>query len=825
MLIAGIGAYTPEAKAAFANDEKREFHRQADQQYSDLPFERVLNEYENAKDKEEDFFSLGIWENARPETKLNLIHTIVENGTINNDVLRRIGQTIEDCHDYPAAVSLLQTLIQKYPYDFLESVKQIRENTLQEMQYQTILFKQWKKLNDYQKFGFLAHMNQHLNKDSTAMVFEQFIKEYTESRNADKSIRVRYAQKRADEAHSRKKITTDALKNVKRNAGDVITLLKRDEFKSVLNTLTEPQLTYLLQTRIQQPPNEYNREFNMRDDIIEVLEKTDMLTDNEKLDIHQQIDQQYPDPPLEEVLSEYANAKNKEGFFWKDVWKNANPETKIETLLTIIKDEETEECIQFEIMKVIQQYYFYPETDNLINIILTNDPTILLEGKYGTHNLSPKYIKKIAESISLPTFIEHIGTLTYMCTEEESLGDDYIKKEIERRMPGTYDLFKTISKKQKLPKITFLTDPAISLFSKISEDAIPKEHTEGLSKTNRMAYRLMIARYFHYQGIQDARKITKGMVVQASNEIMQKRAEIRNMKLIKDRNVVYIAGSENGMDWVARTGETANEQHATSEYTMPDIYRFGKDATIEEINKQGALSCKRFRVDQDIVLESHATKSETLAVQRQVMAEKQKGLDAVVQTLEKLTIIIDGHGTLNGTLLIGGFNEAVPDNAEWKQITTQDLAETLAKRWEIIQQRVASGEMTWEEALEPVIIIFHSCNSQNQLRGLYQALDDIDSTIPKPIAKSVTEWKQFGYSNPSSRFGSKALEGHILQTQPHQKGPATIGGTDEEIKKKNPLYKKSILNIWFRDKQNRPMQISTEDWDAPIDDWMAQRQA
>ena len=65
---------------------------------------------------------------------------------------------------------------------------------------------------------------------------------------------------------------------------------------------------------------------------------------------------------------------------------------------------------------------------------------------------------------------------------------------------------------------------------------------------------------------------------------------------------------------------------------MPDAYRFGKDATIKEINKQGALSCKRFRVDQNVVLESLATQSETLAVQKQVMAEKQKGLDAIAQT-------------------------------------------------------------------------------------------------------------------------------------------------------------------------------------------------
>ena len=95
--------------------------------------------------------------------------------------------------------------------------------------------------------------------------------------------------------------------------------------------------------------------------------------------------------------------------------------TKIEVLLTLVKDKEEGEWVQFEIAKVIQQYYFYPETDNLINVILKNDPTILLEGKYGTHNLSPKYIKKIAESISLPTFIEHLGTLTYMCAEEEIL--------------------------------------------------------------------------------------------------------------------------------------------------------------------------------------------------------------------------------------------------------------------------------------------------------------------------------------------------------------------------------------------------------------------
>ena len=145
----------------------------------------------------------------------------------------------------------------------------------------------------------------------------------------------------------------------------------------------------------------------------------------------------------------------------------------------------------------------------------------------------------------------------------------------------------------------------------------------------------------------------------------------------------------------------------------------------------------------------------------------------------------------------------------------------LAKRWEIIQQMVASGKMTWEEALEPVIIIFHSCNSQNQLRGLYQALDDIDPTIPKPVAKSVSEWKQFGYSHPSSRFWLKSHgRAYFTNTTTPKRACNHRRHKMKKLKGRNPLYKNSIFNIWFRDKNNRPMQISTEDWKMQMQEWV-----
>ena len=109
---------------------------------------------------------------------------------------------------------------------------------------------------------------------------------------------------------------------------------------------------------------------------------------------------------------------------------------------------------------------------------------------------------------------------------------------------------------------------------------------------------------------------------------------------------------------------------------------------------------------------------------------KQRTLDAIAQTTGEMTVIFDAHGLEDGIYLIGGYSDAVPDDEEWKRITPQDIADSLAERHDLQKEKVANGEMTEAEAQQPAIIIFAACYSHNQMRKVYEAMR---SDVDKPI--------------------------------------------------------------------------------------------
>ena len=142
-------------------------------------------------------------------------------------------------------------------------------------------------------------------------------------------------------------------------------------FYPILEKITNTQLTTLLEAQIQQPSDDYYDEESLRADVNNIFNSTTVLTDTEKLSFHQQIDQQYPDQPFEELLSAYEKVgKEREGFFWGDVWGHANPETKIKFIHAVAENETFDEYTFYEAGRVIKDYYFYPEAKSLLQTLV-----------------------------------------------------------------------------------------------------------------------------------------------------------------------------------------------------------------------------------------------------------------------------------------------------------------------------------------------------------------------------------------------------------------------------------------------------------------------
>ena len=413
------------------SNEKMFLQQQIDQQYPDPPFEEMLDMYTKTENKG-DFFWGDVWREASPETKIQLINTIIENGTISKNVSYKISEVLEDYYYYPAAEKTLQKLIEKYPFTFLRAIQFVENDTLQVLHYKEALLKQWKSLDAYEKFSLLGHITHHYRVGNNRAISKELLEDYVESKNKRKSTRGRGMQKVADKKHANEKIRAAALKNIKRDARGTINVLKREKCNAALKTLTAPQITYLLKTNIQQANYEHDKEYRTRQNTTEIFKKTEVLTDGEKLSLSQQIDQQYPDPPFEEMLDTYTKTKNKGDFFWRDVWREANPETKIKLINTIIENGTVSEDMSYKISEILKDYYFYPEAEEMFDAILKESPQIFFEG-IGIYTLSPRHVKKVIENIASDTFQKKAKQIMRLCEKQKSLGVAYFKQEMEKR--------------------------------------------------------------------------------------------------------------------------------------------------------------------------------------------------------------------------------------------------------------------------------------------------------------------------------------------------------------------------------------------------------
>lgn len=578
--------------------------------------------------------------------------------------------------------------------------------------------------------------------------------------------------------------------------------------------ITHYNETTELKAQAEQLINLYNDEGFIRNSINKITRKTSILTDSEKLLLHQQIDQRYPDQvSFEEMLTEYEKAEDKNvDFFWKDVWEHANPETRMKLIYTIVEKGIIDEGTSYRIAQEVGDYYFYPDAKNVFNVLLEKHPSVLLETGFIHKNIPTEYVVRMIEEIPFTAFQKYIDNfkfkaLTAVSTKAFSDILTAIVGKIKEELPISTEILKRQEENMSdHPSVhfvdwteEFLRDPALLLTKDINPSWIPAEDVNSTDAFYLAEHQLMIARNMYFEGVQNAGGVTEDMVKQASKEIIQRRAEVRDTPLFKNREVVVLAGNE-----IATVKGRDNE------------VMFGREDTLEEVRRQMAVSVDLFSPDKEHMLNQLMSISEIEQIKQEVEALKKEGLDQIASTAGKLTIMLEGHGSPDGKVhLIGGYHAAMQGGLEtWNCVTAGDLADALNKRWHLLEKQIASGDMLEQEAREPVIITFMSCFGSNYIRSLYNLLNP---EVPKPYCIAGSEYGQVMYGYDSI-FSSTHTEGSVLQIE--KGGPATMGGAVEETMRKESLYQKSnpVIYVPKKDfdpdkefdpeKDNVPMQIS-----------------
>ena len=471
----------------------------------------------------------------------------------------------------------------------------------------------WETLDEVSKFRFLTQINKYSHIGSVGVVFNNLVKKFVTEREGETIVSI-------------------VLKNAE--VRGTLELLKLYEFRPTLTSLTNTQLITLLEAQIQQPFDDdgYYGEGILRADLNNIFNNTTVLTDIEKLSLHRQIDQQYPDQPLEDLLSAYEKAEEKRGdFFWGDAWRHANPETKIKFIHAVAENETFDEHTSYEVSKVIKDYYFYPEAKDVFDMLLKDNPLVLLEGDIIFSRVPPEYIIEMIEQLPFDVFQEYVDSFKRRGNFEASYKEENfdvleaVMKKIEGKFPGVIEVLERqirVINFDTVPDLIidnrslreFLQDSALALVGGINPNWVPKEDIDITDTFYLAEHRLMIARNLYFQGIRDVKNITEDVVKAASKEIIQKRAEVRDIPLFKDRVVVVFAGNE------MRDNEFA----------------FGKIDTLEEMRRQGAVSVEKFSPEKTSNLNPSMNTSEIERVKQDVEVVKKEGLSQIVSTVGKI---------------------------------------------------------------------------------------------------------------------------------------------------------------------------------------------
>ncbi|MCF7831709.1 MAG: hypothetical protein K9M36_02395 [Candidatus Pacebacteria bacterium] len=276
---------------------------------------------------------------------------------------------------------------------------------------------------------------------------------------------------------------------------------------------------------------------------------------------------------------------------------------------------------------------------------------------------------------------------------------------------------------------TFIEDPALSYVQKLgyTKEKPPMYHEDTITIPNgpgsdsifsldeqlpgrEYEISLWVARNMYIEGVSPTEENFKKYFAKTLE--LRDNQEFLDLELFKGRDVITLGHEEQGSEW---------EQGQ----------RFLTQKTLTKIQDQLPETLTSFKPDS-----------------ANSFAGIKNGFLEQIKKSQSPTIVFDGHGgpdalyLSNGEIGADGFPEPVTEDM---YISFSELANALAVR----DQLMPSGERP--------IFISSACFNQDFIRMLYEELEAMDIKV-LPIMIGSSEYGQFGFSHPNSKFNNSFLE-------------------------------------------------------------------
>lgn len=280
------------------------------------------------------------------------------------------------------------------------------------------------------------------------------------------------------------------------------------------------------------------------------------------------------------------------------------------------------------------------------------------------------------------------------------------------------NVYKDIDKTNKAQRVDdFLEDPALGYMVQLGYDKKIPDFLNTLPESERTEWILRTTRNMYAEGIPATEDNFKEYLTQTI--LLQSNPEFTDMDVFKGRNVICLGHNEAGEKWY---------QHQ----------RYLNDTTQKSISAQSPKSMQLYQGGE---------------TKRGLDLVKSQFLETVSRTKD-LTIYFNGHGDKDNIYLSDGFvvNNEVQSDRGTISINTEEFAQSL------IQQSKLGDDSR-------VIIISHSCFSQNFVRALYEKLEE--AGVEKlPIMIGMSEYGQYSSSVTGllSVFNDKFFENMLKES-------------------------------------------------------------
>lgn len=302
-------------------------------------------------------------------------------------------------------------------------------------------------------------------------------------------------------------------------------------------------------------------------------------------------------------------------------------------------------------------------------------------------------------------------------------------------------------------------DPALRQILNIDRSWIPNLNIRQFAN-----YAQWICRNLYFQN----KELNEDNVKNEYSRILEKRKELKNVRLFTNRNIVLASHGEN---W----GPKDNYQDRFGNYSLQSSLK---------IQQAGDGEFQHFEPKRDSFEE--------------VKKAKEESLKAIIETQPPMTFIFDGHGSKDafyfsdGQLIDDATKQPVVETEKTVKVTVDEFADALLKR----------ASKFGGQSLAKDIFIFTQCYNHNFIRKVNEVLRSKGVSCPIMIGES--EYNVSSLSDMQSKYENNFYDEVLKLDQLSTTFEDLFNSANHDFNN----YADSNFTIYIPDEKGLPMQVA-----------------